>query len=84
MDDDQPEILSADDICPFCRAVMTDRGEYGGIWDGALGQGSGNWYTAHCPKCDANLIGWEYGTDAAPDESHVRWEGRRHRASDAS
>ena len=77
MDDDQPEILSADDVCPICRAAMIDRGEYAGIWDGSLGQGSGSWYTAKCQNCGADLIGWEYSNDSRPDEAHVRWERRR-------
>src|SRR5688500_7176318 len=61
-DHNQPEILSADDACPLCGAGMTGRGEYAGIWDGALGQGSGNGYTAQCPGCGADLVGWEYAT----------------------
>jgi hypothetical protein len=76
VDDDQPEILSADDVCPFCGAVMTDRGEFAGVWDGSLGQGCGNWYIAKCRTCGAGLVGWEFAADA--EEVHVRWNGRRH------
>lgn len=77
MDDDQPEIISAEDACPFCHAAMTERGEHAGIWDGSLGRGFGNWYNARCRACGVELIGWEYSTDAAPDDLHMRWEGRR-------
>jgi ribosomal protein L37AE/L43A len=68
VNDDQPEIVSVADVCPFCRAAMTDRGEYAGIWDGSLGQGFGNWCTAKCRNCGADLIGWEYSPESAPDE----------------
>jgi hypothetical protein len=84
IDDDPPQILSADDACPICNVAMTDRGRYVGTWDGALGQGYGNWYIAKCRNCGAELIGWEYAIDSPTGGDpvvHVRWDGRRDQAA---
>lgn len=71
--DESPQIIWADDACPVCRTPITQPGQYMGIWDGSLGDGSGNWYSKSCENCGNQLIGWEYGTLDDPF-SRIRWE----------
>ena len=82
MDDHRPLVV-ADDACPICNTSMMDRGQYAGVWDGALGPGHGSWITAVCHNCHTPLIGWQYWTDSTAEQkptSRIRWKARHSRS----
>jgi hypothetical protein len=69
------QIIRTDNACPVCKTRITTPGDYMGVWDGSMGDGSGNWYSKKCEVCGSMLVGWQYrDVDEAVDR--IRWEAR--------